>query len=103
MQRSRTALAALFLSVPLVLTGCSGEGDVDVDAPNVEVTPGDLDVDAPEVEAPDVDAPDVDAPDVDAPDVDAPDVDVPDVDVDADVENTEDADGEAGPDESPSS
>lgn len=83
MQRSRTALAALFLSVPLALTGCSGEGDVDVDAPNVEVTPGDLDVDAPEV--------------------DAPDVDVPDVDVDADVEEDEDADEEAGPDESPSS
>ena len=88
MQRPRTTLAALLMTVPLALTGCSDDGDVDVDAPNVEVTPGDVDVDAP---------------DVDAPDVDAPDVDVPDVDVDVDVEDTEDADGDAGPDESPSS
>ena len=84
-------LAAIALAIPLLLTGCSGDGDVDVNAPNVEVTPGDVDVDAPEVDAPDVDAPDVDAPDVDA----------PDVDVDADVEEEGDADEEA--EESPSS
>lgn len=88
--RSRTALAAVLLALPIALAGCSGdEGDVDVNAPDVEVSPGDVDVDAPDVDAPDVDAPDVDAPDA------------PDVDVDADVEESEDADGEAGPDESP--
>ena len=89
MHRSRTALAAALIALPLALAGCSDEGDVDVQPGNVEATPPDVDVDAP----------DVDAPDVDAPDVDAPDVDAPDVDVDADVDN--DTDDDAGPDESP--
>ena len=81
MYRTRTRLAALLLAAPLALTACSGdEGDVDVNAPNVDVTPGDVDVDAPDVDAPDA----------------------PDVDVDADVEGSEDGDEEAGPDESPS-
>ncbi len=75
MSRFRASLTAVLLVAPLTLTACSG-GDVDADAPNVEVTPGDLDVDAPEVDA-------------------------PDVDVDADVEGEEDGDGDAGPDESP--
>ncbi len=72
----RTRLAAVLLAAPLVLTACSGDGDLDVDAPNVEVTPGDVDVDVPSV--------------------DVPDVDVPDVEVSADV------DGGVGVDESPS-
>ena len=59
-----TRTAALLLAAPLSLTACSG-GDVDVEAPNVEVSGGDLDVQTPEVDAPDVNAPDVDA-DVDA-------------------------------------
>jgi hypothetical protein len=67
----RHRLAAVCLALPLALAGCAGEGDVEVDAPNVEVTPGDVEVD------------------------------VPDVDVDADVEDPEDSDGEAGADESP--
>lgn len=87
MYRFRKPVAALLVALPLVLTGCSGdEGDVDVDAPNVEVTPGDADVDAPDVDAPDVDAPDA-----------------PDVDVDADVEEQEDGDDEASEEESPAS
>ena len=77
MKRSSVRIAAVLLAAPLVLTGCSGDGDIDVDAPNVQVTPGDVDVDVPEPDA-------------------------PDVDVDADVEDPEDADGQAGPDESPS-
>ena len=82
MHRTRTRLAALLLAAPLALAACGGdEGDVDVEAPNVQVSPGDVDVDAPDVDAPDA----------------------PDVDVDADVEDTEDPDTEAGPDESPSS
>ena len=76
MHRSRPAVAALLMVLPLTLSGCSG-GDVDVEPGNVEVTPPDVDVDAP----------DVDAPDVDVPDVDAPDVDVPDVDVDVDTDD----------------
>ena len=73
MNRIRTPLAALLLALPLVLTGCSGEeGDVDVEAPAVDVSPGDVDVDAPDPDAPDVDAPDVDV----------------DADVDADVEES---------------
>ena len=60
----RTRTAALLLAVPLALTACSG-GDVDAEAPNVDVDGGNLDVQTPEVDAPDVDAPDVDA-DVDA-------------------------------------
>ncbi len=72
MKRTLTArLAAAALAVPLALTACSGDdGDVDVTPPAVDVSPGDVDVDAP-------------------------DVDAPDVDVDADVENPEDADGDA--------
>ena len=77
MRRSRTALAAALITLPLALAGCSSDGDVDVEPGNVEVTPPDVDVDAPDVDAPDVDAPDVDAPDVDAPDVDV-DVEEPD-------------------------
>lgn len=93
LNRLRKNLAAALLIAPLTLTAACSGGDVDADAPSVDVDPGNLDVDAPEV----------DAPDIDAPDVDVPDVDVPDVDVDADVESEEDNDKEAGPDESPSS
>ena len=50
----RTRTAALLLAVPLSLTACSG-GDVDVEAPNVDVDGGDIDVQTPEVEVPDVD------------------------------------------------
>ena len=78
MKRWRSRTAALLLAAPLALTGCSGEADVSAEAPNVNVTPGDVDVDVPEPDA-------------------------PDVDVDADVEDPEDADGAAGPDESPAS
>jgi hypothetical protein len=87
LNRLRKNLAAALLIAPLTLTAACSGGDVDADAPSVDVDPGNLDADAPEVDAPDVDAPDVDA---------------PDVDVDADVESEEDADEEAGPDESPS-
>jgi hypothetical protein len=85
-RRPTRRLAALLVAVPLGLSACSG-GDVDVDAPEVNATPGDVDVDVPDVDAPDVDAPDIDAPDVDAPDIDAPDVDA-DVDVDANGDDT---------------
>ena len=61
MKRStKTRTAALLLAVPLSLTACSG-GDIDAEAPNVDVDGGNLDVQTPEVDAPDVDAPDVDA------------------------------------------
>ena len=80
MNRLRKNLATVLLVAPLTLTAACSGGDVDAEAPSVDVSPGDLDVDAPEADAPDVDA-----------------------DVDADVESEEDADEEAGPDESPSS
>ena len=86
MHRSRTALAAALMALPLALAGCSDDGDVDVQPGNVEVTPPEADVDAPDVDAPDVDAPDVDAPDVDA-----------DVDVEEDGEASADADAEESP------
>ncbi len=88
MNRLRKDLVAALLIAPLTLTAACSGGDVDADAPSVDVSPGDVDVDAP---------------DVDAPDVDAPDVDAPDVDVDADVDSEEDGDDAAGADESPSS
>jgi hypothetical protein len=82
LNRLRKNLAAALLIAPLTLTAACSGGDVDADAPSVDVDPGNLDADAPEVDAPDADA--------------------PDVDVDADVESEEDGDEEAGPDESPS-
>ncbi len=88
MHRSRTALAAALIVLPLALAGCSDDGDVDVQPGNVEVTPPDADVDAVDVDAPDVDVPDVEVPEVEVPEVEAPDVDLPDVDVDADVEES---------------
>ena len=51
----KTRTAALLLAVPLSLTACSG-GDVDAEAPNVDVDGGNLDVQTPEIDAPDVDA-----------------------------------------------
>lgn len=72
MDRLRKNLTAALLVAPLMLTAACSGGDVDAEAPNVEVTPGDLDVDAPEVDVPDVDVPDVDV----------------DADVDADVEES---------------
>ena len=56
----RTRTAALLLAVPLGLTAACSGGDVDAEAPNVDVEGGNLDVQTPEVNAPDVDA-DVDA------------------------------------------
>ena len=78
MNRLRKNLAAALLVAPLTLTAACSGGDVDAEAPTLDVEgdPGDVDVDAPEVDAPDVDA--------------------PDVDVDADVDSTEDGDSEAG-------
>jgi hypothetical protein len=84
LKRLRKNLASALLIAPLTLTAACSGGDVDAEAPSVDVDPGNLDADAPEADAPDVDAPDAD------------------VDVDADVESEEDADEEAGPDESPS-
>ncbi|MDP9434303.1 MAG: hypothetical protein M3P93_03560 [Actinomycetota bacterium] len=88
MTRSRRAVRAVrpvgaALAVALVLAGCSG-GGVEVRAPDVDVTPGDLDVQAPSVDVPDVDLPSVDVPSVDVPDVDAS--DLPDVDVSVGVD-----------------
>lgn len=40
MNTLRTRCAAVLLAVPLVLTGCSSDDDVDVDTPAVDVTPG---------------------------------------------------------------
>lgn len=80
MNRLRMSLAAAALAGPLALTGCSG-GDVDADAPEMSVTPGELDVDAPQVDAPDVDAPDVDVDSGELPDVDVDGGQAPDVDV----------------------
>ena len=73
MNRLRKNLAAALLVAPLTLTAACSGGDVDAEAPSVDVEgdPGDVDVDAPEV-------------------------DTPDVDVDADVDSTEDGDSEAG-------
>ena len=86
MTRSSRAVraAAALAVVPLGLAGCSG-GDVDVRAPDIEVTPGDVDVKAPSVDVPSL-------PSVDVPDVDAS--DLPDVDVSADVDVDGSGDGQ---------
>lgn len=76
MNRLRMSLAAAAVAGPLALAGCADTGDVDAEAPNVEVTPGELDVDAPEVEVPDVDVDPGELPDVDVEGGEAPDVDV---------------------------
>ncbi len=88
-RRWRHAGVAATLAVPLLLAGCSGEAGVDAEAPQVDVSPGDVDVDALDVDVTPGDL-----------DVDLPEPDAPDVDVDADVENPEDTDDSAGPDES---
>lgn len=72
----RRGSVATALAVPLLLlSGCSGDADIETEAPEVSVSPGDVDVELHEP-------------------------DLPDVDVDADVEDPEDGDDDAGPEES---